>query len=280
VDIVNFKLPFTVGLKKYYYYNYAIPSPPGAAGSSQSFLYDGNGNLTQQNSFTGNLATQTAEDDYTYNSNGQITRDDYYPWAAVPGPGVSKQPETSYTTYAYDSNGNLVLQSYFNGTTLSSQNTYEYDSTGNLTRQSYFSPAGTLSSYNSYSYDANGHMTTQTYTNVSSPSSDASYTYEWDPTTHFISKLTYTYGSGSFSEVIQFASGTLSVSLYTGSTYGGGSTLTFDANGLETVQASLNASGTMTNSDEFQYDISGRQTEFNSYSYPGKVQTNRETWSY
>jgi hypothetical protein len=279
VDFINFKLPYTVGLKKYEY-NYIIPSPPGAVSYSYSYVYDGNGNLTQQNYFSGatqSAATQTSEDDFTYNANGQVIRDDSFPWS-----GGVKGAETSYNTSAYDSNGNLVIQSYFSGTTLSSQNTYEYDASGNLIQQSYYSPAGILYSYNTYTYDSEGHLATQTYNNVGSPSNNSSYTYQWDPTTHFIGKLTYTYGSSSFSEVITFSSGTLSVGLYTGTTYGGGSALIFDANGLETTQQSLNASGVVTYSDEYQYDINGRQIEYNSYNYPSNVKTQsyRTTDSY
>ena len=271
VDIVNFALPYTTGLKKFQYY-YTVPPLPGTVNSSESFAYDGNGNVTQDNYFSGNLATQNSEYDYTYDGNGNVTRKDYYPWSGT------KQALLSSTTYAYDANGNLTLQTDLSGSTPTDQYTYEYDASGNMTRQSYFSPLGTLSSYNTYTYDANGHTISASYVDVSSPGNDSSYAYEWDPTTHFISKLTYTYGSSSsLTETISFSAGTLSVGFGSGS-----SNLYFDANGLETGQASLDGTGAKTDSEAFQYDISGRQIDSVSYNWSGSTSTpsNHESWSY
>lgn len=271
VDIANFKLPYTAGLKKWQY-NYTVPPLPGTENSSYSYVYDGNGNLTQENFFTGYLGPQSSEYDHTYNANGNLIRDDYYPWS-----GGARQAETSYTTYAYDSNGNLVLQSNFSGTTLTSQNTYEYDGNGNMTRQSYFSTPGTLVGYTTYSYDANGHVITAASTDVLTPANDSSSAYEWDPTTHFISKLTNTQGSTSISEVFSFSAGTLTVSFSSGS-----STISFDANGLETGEAELDGTGATTYSSAYQYDITGRQIDSVSYNWVGGTSTasSHQSWTY
>jgi hypothetical protein len=146
-----------------------------------------------------------------------------------------------------------------------------------MTRQSYFSPAGVLSSSTTYAYDANGHEISAAYTNVSTPANNSSYAYEWDPTTHFISKLTYIQGSSTISEIITFSAGTLSIGFS-----GGSSNITFDANGLETGQASLNGSGATTYSSTYQYDITGREIDSVSYSWSGSVATasSHQTWSY
>jgi hypothetical protein len=272
VDIVNFSLPYTTGLKKYQY-SYTVPLP-GSISYSYSYVYDTNGNLTQENSFNGNLATQYSEYDYTYDSNGNMLSQSYYPYSA----GV-KQALSSSTTYAYDSNGNLTLQQYYSGTTLSQQYTYEYDASGNMTRQSYYSPPTTLYSYNTYVYDASGHMVSSNYVYPANTANNTSTTYQWDPTTHFVSQLSYTSGSSTVSELITFSAGTLTVSVGSGS---GSNALKFDANGLETEEDQLDGSSALTHSTVNQYDITGRQIDSVSYSWSSNVSTatSHSSWSY
>jgi hypothetical protein len=272
VDIVNFSLPYTTGLKKFQYY-YTVPPLPGTVSSSNSYVYDSNGNLTQENYFSGNLGTQNSEYDHTYDSNGNLTRDDTYYYSG----GVKPGSPSSSTTYAYDSNGNLPLQSDLTGTTVNDQYTFEYDSSGNMTRQSYFSPVGTLANYNVYTYDSGGHTITSSYVNPSNSASNRTYTYEWDPATHFISKLTYTSGTSTTVETITFSAGTLSVSF--GSGY---NTISFDANGLETGEGEYDATNALTYSTVYQYDITGRQIDSVSYSWSGSTSTpsSHSSWSY
>ena len=138
-------------------------------GDWTKYTYDSNGQLTyseQSNGYcvkytydsNGNLTDETSNESYwvkyTYGSNGKLQK--------------KKYSFGSYEKYTYNSNGDLTRLTTNNGS-----ETYKYDSNGNLISKSIYDGLGVFSNVYTYRYDSDGRL-------ISADTSIGSTKYTYD----------------------------------------------------------------------------------------------------
>lgn len=276
---------FTSGLPVYQqYYSVSGGVLPGTPSGYYAYTYSGGNSGNRTNSsyyYPGTYPSGTlySHDAYTYDSNGNMTKDAYY---------YDTPPNTLqyYYVYTYDTNGNMTAQGNYSSTGVEGYNsTYSYDSNGNLTSVQQYSSPGVETSTDTFSYDQNNRLVTVVFTDLTNSANSGSYTITWNSTTNFPSKIVI--ASSGISETLTYTVTQTSftqTSSYSTSTYSSNSTYTqnFNSYGLEvqdTSNGSYTSSGTTTTYSDtytYNYDINGNKTDEVDY-YNGTANSHY-TW--
>jgi hypothetical protein len=131
--------------------------------SKIEYTYDTNRNLTQyiEYSWNGSEFVNDLKTEYTYDTNGTLTQEIYYSW------NVSQWSSDSKTEYiTYDTNGNLTqyIEYYWDISqwVINLKTEYTYDTNGNITQ--YIEYYWDISQWvinlkTDYTYDTNGNLT-------------------------------------------------------------------------------------------------------------------------
>jgi hypothetical protein len=274
---------FTSGLPVYeQYYSVSGGVLPGTPSSYYAYTYSGGsgGNLTNASDYTGTYPSGTlyAYDAYTYDANGNMTKDAYY----YGSPPVLQ----NYYVYTYDSNGNQTSQGNYSSTSVEGNNsTYSYDSNGNLTSIANYSSPGVETSVDTLSYDQNNRLVKIVFTDLTNSANDGSYTITWSSTTSFPTQLSLSLGgtTATITYTVTQTSITTAES-YSSSTYSSSysDSQNFNSYGLEVQEVdngSYTSSGTTTTYNytyNYNYDINGNRTD-EVYYYNGTA-NGHYTW--